>query len=137
MIGAMRTRQLGATIWQWLAILLVAGFFLLLGAKLGPVYITNFAVQSTVKALQNEPEIGSKSVLEIRQVVEKKFDVNRVLVVEAVCRNKALPCIKIDKTKAMLKIDANYETRVHIMGNVDAVVLFGNNYIEVPIPGGG
>ena len=138
MIGAMRRRQVGATLYQWLAILLVVGFGLLLAAKLGPVYITNFSVQSTVKALQNEPELGSKSVLEIRQAVERRFDVNRILIIEAVCRNpKTLPCMKIEKSKAVLKIDANYETRVHIMGNVDAVVMFNDNFIEIPIPGGG
>jgi hypothetical protein len=45
--------------------------------------------------------------------------------------------MKIEKTKTTVKIDANYEARVHVMANVDAVVVFSDNVIEIPIPGAG
>ena len=136
MIGAVRSRQRGMSIWQILVVLGVSGFLLTLAAKLGPVYLTNFSVQSTVKALQNEPELASKSTVELRLAVQKKFDVNSIDVMQAQCLIKELACLKIEKTKSLLKIDANYETRVHIMGNVDAIVMFNDNYVEIPIPGG-
>jgi len=129
-------RQSGYTVWQWLVFLLIAAFFLTIGFKIGPLYVTNYTVQSTVKALQNEPELASKSVIEMRQAIERKFDVNTIVVIQAVCRDKHRPCMKVERSKSIVKIDANYEARVHVMGNVDAVVVFDNNFVEIPIPGG-
>jgi hypothetical protein len=134
--GSMRSAQRGMSMWQWLVVLVAAGFFLTLAAKLGPIYITNYSLQSTVKSLQSEPELGSMSNSELRMAVQKKFDVNRIDLINALCQQKESNCLKIERTKTHLKIDANYETRVHIMGNVDAVVVFKNNFVEILIPGG-
>jgi nitrate/TMAO reductase-like tetraheme cytochrome c subunit len=130
-----RRRQAGFTVWEWLVIVLVGGFLLTLAFSIGPLYITNYTVRATVKALQNEPELASKSNYEVRLAVERKFDVNQIEVIQAVCRDKKLPCLKIEKTKTHLLIDANYEARTHVMGNVDAVVVFDDNRVEIPIPG--
>ena len=137
MNSSRRSRQQGFTVWQWLVILAVAGFLLTVAFRVGPAYITNYSVQSTVKSLQNEPELATKSTQDLRLAVERKFDVNRIDVMQAVCRYKDKPCLKIEKTKSHVKIDANYEARVHVLGNVDAVVVFSDNYVEIPIPGGG
>lgn len=128
-------RQAGYTIWQWMVIVLVVGFFLTVGFSLGPLYITNYSIHATVKSLQNEPELAVKSVQEIRAAIERRFDVNQIEVIQAVCRDKNQPCMKIEKTKTHVLIDANYEARTHVMGNVDAVVVFSNNRVEIPIPG--
>lgn len=131
------SRQRGMSVWQILILLVAGGFFLTLIFTIGPVYITNFSVQSTVKDLAKEPELAAKSITEIRSGIQRKFDVNQINVVEAVCRLKERTCMKIEKTKTTLKIDANYEARVHVMANVDAVVVFNDNVIEIPIPGAG
>ena len=52
-------------------------------------------------------------------------------------QDKARPCLKIEKSTTKVIIDANYEARVHVMANVDAVVVFDKNRIEIPIPGAG
>lgn len=130
-----RERQRGLSIWQGLIVLAIAGFLFTIGVKLAPKYITNFTVESTVESLRNEPEIAAKSITEMRFAIERKFDVNRIEVIQAVCRDKDRPCLKIEKSTTKVIIDANYEARVHMMGNVDAVVVFGNNRIEIPIPG--
>ena len=134
---SMRRRQRGMSIWQILILMAVAGFFLTIGFTIGPLYITNFSVQSTVRDLIKDPELASKSVQEMRLSIERRFDVNQIDVVQAVCRDKERPCMKVEKTKTAVKIDANYEARVHVMANVDAVVVFKDNIIELPIPGGG
>jgi len=131
-----RATQSGYTIWQWLIILVVLGLLLNTAAAIGPVYISNFQVRESIKAMQGEPELASKAINEIRLVVERRFDVNRIEAIQAVCRNKEMPCIKIEKSKNTLLIDANYEARVHLLGNVDAVVMFKDNLVEIPIPGG-
>ena len=130
-----RSSQAGYTVWEWLMIVLVGGLLLTVAFSIGPLYVTNYTIQATVKALQNEPELGAKSVFEVRQAVERKFDVNQIEVVQAVCRSKEIPCMKVEKTKTHLIIDANYEARTHVLGNVDAVVKFDNNRVEIVIPG--
>ncbi|MCG3171418.1 MAG: hypothetical protein CALGDGBN_03030 [Pseudomonadales bacterium] len=135
MNSSARRRQAGYTIWQWMVIVLVVGFFLTVGFSIGPLYVTNYSVQATVKSLQNEPELAVKSVHEIRSAVERKFDVNQIEVIQAVCRDKKKQCMKVEKTKTHVIIDANYEARTHVMANVDAVVVFGDNRVEIPIPG--
>ena len=131
-----RNAQRGFTMWGWMLIVVVAGFFLTLAAKLGPVYIKNFTVQSTIKALQNEPELSTKSQVEVRRAVQRKFDVNRIEGIEATCHDKRVDCLKITKTAEIMTINANYEVRVHMMGNVDAMVVFNNNTVELPIKSG-
>ncbi len=135
MNSSSRSRQAGFTIWQWVVIVLVGGFLLTVGFSLAPLYINNYTVRATVQALQNEPELGRKSTQEIRMAVERKFDVNQIEAIQAVCRDKARPCMKVEKTKTHLIIDANYEARTHVMGNVDAVVMFNDNRVEIVIPG--
>jgi uncharacterized protein YneF (UPF0154 family) len=128
-------RQRGMSVWQTLVVLLVIGVGLSIVVAIGPLYITNFSVQSTIKSLQNEPELASKSILEMRQAIERKFDVNQIDVVQAVCRDKEKSCLKIEKTKTPVRIDGNYEARVHVIANIDAVVVFKDNFVEIPIPG--
>ena len=135
MNSSSRSRQAGFTIWQWMVIVLVGGFLLTGGFSLAPLYINNYTVRATVQALQNEPELGRKSTQEIRLAVERKFDVNQIEAIQAVCRDKARPCLKVEKTKTHLIIDANYEARTHVMGNVDAIVNFDKNRVEIVIPG--
>ena len=101
-------RQRGMSVWQTLIVLLVIGVGLSIVVAIGPLYITNFSVQSTIKSLQNEPELASKSILEMRQAIERKFDVNQIDVVQAVCRDKEKSCLKIEKTKTSVRIDGNY-----------------------------
>ena len=136
MRGPNRFRQRGMTVWQWLVVLLIAGLGLTVVVAIGPIYMNNVTVKSTVKDLQSEPELGSKSVVEIRQAVERKFDVNSIDAIQAVCRDPARPCLKVEKTKTTLKIDANYEARTHVIANIDAVVVFKDNVVEIPLPGG-
>ena len=135
MNSASRSRQAGFTIWQWMVIVLVGGFLLTVGFSLAPLYINNYTIRATVQALQNEPELGRKSTQEVRLAVERKFDVNQIEAIQAVCRDKLKPCMKVEKTKTHLIIDANYEARTHVMGNVDAVVMFNDNRVEIVIPG--
>ena len=135
MNSSSRSRQAGFTIWQWMVIVLVGGFLLTVRFSLAPLYINNYTVRATVQALQNEPELGRKSTQEIRLAVERKFDVNQIEAIQSVCRDKARPCMKVEKTKTHLIIDANYEARTHVMGNVDAIVNFDKNRVELVIPG--
>lgn len=136
MRGPDRFSQRGMTIWQWLTVVLIAGLALTVAVAIGPLYLNNVTVKSTVKDLRADPELGSKSVVEIRQAIERRFDVNSIEAIQAVCRDPKRPCIKIEKTTSALKIDANYEARTHVISNIDAVVVFKDNVVEIPLSGG-
>lgn len=136
MRGPDRFSQRGMTMWQWLVVILIAGLGLTVAVALGPIYINNVTVRSTVKDLQGDPELGGKSIVEIRSAIERRFDVNTIEVIQAVCRDPKKPCLKIEKTASALKIDANYEARTHVIANIDAVVVFKDNVVEIPLPGG-
>jgi len=129
-------KQQGWTMWSGMIALAIIGFFLTVAFRVGPPYITNYTVQETIRALQNEPELSSMSPYDVRRAIERRFDVNQVNVIQAVCRRKDEPCLKIEKTKSEMTIDGNYEVRVPVMGNVDAVVKFEDNTVTIPIRGG-
>lgn len=129
-------RQAGLSIYQLMIVLVVIGFFGVLAFTLGPLYLRNVTVQSTVQDLKSDQELAGKSVTDIRNAIERRFDVNRIQDIQAVCRKKDVPCMKIEKSSDMLTINANYESRVHVMFNVDAVVVFSENVVEIPIRGG-
>ena len=131
-----RFAQRGISVWGWMILAVVGGFILTIAFTLAPVYVDNYAVQSTVRALATEPELAGKSVAEMRSAIERKFDVNRIEAVQAVCRDKKRACMKIEKSTTAVTIDANYEKRVHVMFNVDAVVVFSDNVVEIPLGGG-
>lgn len=134
-----RTHQNGFTIWTVLILVALAGFLLTIAFKLGPAYIANYDVKSVIDALVSEPGLGKMSNAEVRSLLERRFDINRVSAIKAQCRLKdegKIPCVQLDRTRDTLTIDAGYEVRIPVMANVDAVVKFYNNRIEVPTKGG-
>jgi hypothetical protein len=67
----------------WVIVLMLIGFFALLAMRLVPVYLENYTVKSTLKSLQNEPEISKKTPLEIRRLIENRLYVNYIETVDA------------------------------------------------------
>ena len=132
-------RQRGFSFWSILILIATAGFILTIAFKLMPTYISYWDVKSVMDALVSEPGLGKMSNAEVRSTLEKRFDINRIDAIRARCRAKdaeQVACVKIERTRDKLIIDANYEKRVHVMANVDAIVKFENNVVEIPISGG-
>ena len=111
-------RQRGVTAIGWLIILGLIAFFVLLALRLTPVYIEAYKVSSHLKSFKREPNITKKSVADIRKLLQKRFDVDDI---DRVDPKKA---VKITKSKGVLLIEANYELRQKIVGNVDVIVKF-------------
>ena len=110
--------QGGMTFIAWLIVLIVAGFFIMLAMKLGPVYMEHYTIRMALEAMQKEPEVEKKSFEEIRGMLMKRLDVNYVT---------SLPrdAIKVRREVGGYKvIEVNYEHREPILGNVDAVLTF-------------
>jgi hypothetical protein len=76
----MRTHvtQKGITMIGFAILLCVAGFFAYAAMKLIPVYTEYFGIVKAMKQLQTEPNIETKSIDEIRALLNVKFSVQYV-----------------------------------------------------------
>lgn len=112
--------QRGLSSVGWLLILSIAGFFLLLTTKIGPYYLTNMGIRSAMKSMaQNNPLLADMENSEIRSKLSSSLTINSV-------RGHAVRDFKIVRLKDRVLINHEYEARVHILGNVEAVMSFKN-----------
>ncbi|QKK12259.1 MAG: DUF4845 domain-containing protein [Pseudomonadota bacterium] len=118
-------KQQGMTAVGVLMVLALIAFFTLLVLRLVPPYLENFNVTSSLKSLQQEVGIKDKSPGEIRNLLQRRFDINDVTNVK-----RENVTVAKDAKSGLLKIAVEYEVRVPIMLNVDAVVVFSDS-IEV------
>lgn len=113
-------RQGGLTLLGFLFALLVIGLCLTVAFRLGPLYLDNYTVAESFKVLGDD-DVRTLSDQGIRQKLYKNFVVNNVDDID-------LKAVKIERTAEKILISLNYERRVQLLGNVDAVVKFQNLY---------
>jgi hypothetical protein len=116
----MLQKQRGLTLITWLIILMMIGFFIMLGLRMAPIYMQNYTVKNIVTDLQKEPLISRKPPGEIRKMLMRRFDINGI-------ENLGRENIKITRSGGTTKVEIVYETRRHIAGNVDVVVMFNES----------
>lgn len=118
-----RFREQGFTLITIVIILFLIGFFTMLILKIGPIYLNNMKVRSSLQAIKSTTDISSKSKQEVTSLLNKRFDVNYV---DFIDKND----IKITKHGDYLKVEIAYEVIENIVGNLDVLVTF-NEVIEV------
>jgi hypothetical protein len=116
-------RQQGLTMISWLLIFMVMGFFIMLGLRMGPIYMQNYMVKNIMQELQQEPLISRKPLIEIRKMLQRRFDINGI-------ENLKREHIKISRAGGETTVAVVYEVRQPIVGNVDVVVSF-NETLEL------
>jgi len=114
----MKRTQQGMTIWGWLMVLGLIGFFSILTMKLLPIYMENMSVKKAVKIAASEPGADKSKVNQIYNKMSKQLYIDNVNSVKESDLDIAL---NEDGSKTLI---VNYEVRVPIMFNVDAVVWF-------------
>lgn len=112
--------QGGLTLLGFLFALLLVGLCLTVAFRLGPLYLDNYTVAESFKALGDD-DVRTLSDQGIRQKLYKNFVVNNVDDID-------LKAVKIERTAEKILISLDYERRVQLLGNVDAVVKFQNLY---------
>ena len=110
-------KQRGLTALGLLLVLMIFGFFVLLVIRLAPVYLEHMSVASSIKSLEQEVGIAEKTPQEVRSMLTRRLDVNDV-------DNFDYKLIEIKNEKGKLRISLDYEVRVPMIGNVDAIVSF-------------
>jgi hypothetical protein len=99
----------------WLIVLALIGFFTLLTLKMAPSYLEYYKVVSTLESLTKES--GFHTPTEIRNLLARRFDINYV---DTITPRDVL----IRPTGANFTVEAEYESRVHLFGNVSVVMDF-------------
>tara|TARA_R110001583_G_scaffold58923_11_gene175344 strand:+ start:1439 stop:1813 length:375 start_codon:yes stop_codon:yes gene_type:complete len=114
-------RQGGWSFLSLLVFLLVAGVFVSIGFKLVPVYTDHETLKSILLSTQNDRALMAKTKNEIELSLTKKLRINNMKLPEKF--------LKITKDKGDVFLDIDYEIRIPIFMNVDAVVSFKEQYI--------
>jgi hypothetical protein len=115
--------QQGLTFISLVFILGLIGFFVLLGLKIGPIYLDHSKVVSTLAEIEKIPGIEEQSEAEIRNSLGKRFDINYV-------NDVIQDDITITRHGNYLKVAIEYEVVREIAGNLSVLVEF-NDVIEV------
>ncbi|CAI8182760.1 MAG: Uncharacterised protein [Marinobacterium sp. xm-d-530] len=114
-------RQRGISSLSVLLLLIVGSIGVSLGFKLLTPYSTHTTVVSIIEDIIADPAELSKSRAEIRRDIERRFTINQV----------ALPgrdAFKITQDSGELIFTLDYEERVPLYGNIDAVVVFKDEF---------
>lgn len=110
-----RQRGLGMIgVMAWLG---VAALVLTLVFRLGPEYMEFLTVKSAMDSLTEDPELKGKGRAEILSTLGRRLDVNNV---------RGLPpqTFRVEQKDFGQKLIADYEVRVHLLFNIDAVLTF-------------
>jgi len=116
----LKNKQQGFSFLGLLVLLALIAFFATIILRLYPVYYEYFSVSSIMTRLENES-------LESKSAIVKRL--NATMQIDNVKRVK-LDDFDIKKTKTGFTVTLDYEDRVEMMGNVDAIAKF-NKEIEI------
>ena len=71
--------QRGMTAIGWLIVLVMIGFFVLLGLRMVPAYLEFYKIVSTLESIEDES--GFSNPREIRKLLERRFEISYVTVI--------------------------------------------------------
>jgi len=104
-----------------LLLVLMAGAFVLLAVfKIGPLYLDNYFVKSSIDALQDE-DIRRMNDVQIRKALDRYFLINGV-------RDISASAVKIERETDRVTVKLDYEKRINFFSNLDVVVSFENHH---------
>jgi hypothetical protein len=115
-----KKREQGLTFISWLVVLFVAGFAIMIGLKIIPVYLDHYAVKSSLESIKNEPLISRKPVTEIRKMLLARLDINSI-------RFLGKDNILINRSGGVTKVTIKYEERREVVGNLSMIMTFDDS----------
>lgn len=114
-------KQKGMSGWSMLGLAMVFGFIGLLVIKLTPVYVEGYSALDVAKKLEEDMALLRSSHREIDDKFFKRLNINSV-------RSVTKDNVTIKKTKDHVQFVMDYEVRVPIAYNVDAMVRFKHEF---------
>lgn len=103
---------LGILLW---VVIVIFGALVLI--QLVPPYIDYYQVKDSLDVLAKDPSTPQMSKPRIREMFSRRLQVNNIKNVDP---NK----LEIENKQGKTWLTIQYETRVHVLGNVDAVLKF-------------
>ena len=116
----MNNHQKGMSSLTLLVIMLAGAFVLLAVFRVGPLYLDNYFINSSINALQDE-DISRMSDTQIRKALDRYFLINGV-------RDRSAKEAEIERRKDGIAVKLDYEKRIDFLGNLDVVVTFENHF---------
>jgi hypothetical protein len=115
-----RRKQNGMTFISWLVLLIVLGFFVMVGLKVTPVYLEHYAIKKSLESLKEEPLIARKRVTEIRKMLLRRLDMNSI-------RHIGKDHIKITRSGGVTNISIGYVKEKQLLGNMSLLMTFDDS----------
>jgi hypothetical protein len=122
-MNASTKHQQGLTFVSLVFFLGLIAFFVLLGLKIGPIYLDHSKVTNALAEVEKNNNIEELTEAEIRDSLSKRFNINYVYDVTQ-------DDITITKYQDYLRVAIEYEVIRKIAGNLSVLVEF-NDFIEV------
>lgn len=110
-------RQWGASILAWLIILTLLGGVTMIGVKLTPAYIQYFTIKSILESVAQEAQGEPWEAGQFWEAIDKRLAVNDV---QGISRKD----FAVEREGGSTRLRVHYETRTHLLGNIDVVVMF-------------
>lgn len=107
--------QAGMTLVSSLVVLIGLGMTALVAIRLVPVYIEAYEIGSILQAMEADPGLRNSTRGEIQKTFEKRLNVNNINLEND---------LKMNDIAGGLQLIVNYQARVHLLGNLDAVASF-------------
>jgi hypothetical protein len=117
--------QRGMTAIGMAMVLALCAFVLFIVVKLTPAYLAGFKISAALEGLTSDARVEGASDAEVKKLLMTKFQIDDID--DYVNRDD----IKIEHGRGSRKVSINYESRIHMMGNVDAVVNFSNEAVNI------
>ena len=108
--------QRGASMPAILIFVAMAAMYFLIGFKLYPAYFEHWQLQSVVKSFVDDPEVGDLSVTEIGKRFQVRMQTNNIRDIDFG------EAVTIEKEGGVINIYVDYESRINIYDNIDAVL---------------
>jgi hypothetical protein len=122
----MYKQQKGESFFSMLIVLMMAGSLLATAFKIYPPYLDHMTIKSVVENVTQDYDLLRKPVATIRSDIDKRFTINQVTL-------PTKDALTIVNDKGLLTFNLQYESRLPMFFNVDAVVKFSESY-EAVIP---
>ncbi len=116
-------RQRGMTLLGAAFAAFLFGFFALLVLKIGPIYLEHYKVVSSLKSLEQVPDLARKSRREVRSLLVRRLDINMV-------ENVTGDDIRVSREDGVTTVTVTYAVEKPLIGNLSVVVYFDDR-IEV------
>ena len=115
-------KQRGFSVLGWMLVVFVVGIFALVGLKVGPIYLDNLQIQTILKDIANEPDIGKEQPGTIYNMIDKRLNVNNIGYIK---REHVI----ITKDGSKTRIGMKYDVQKPVVANIEFLLHFRNEEV--------